>query len=169
MTTNKIFIKNSLRLEDKKSPFNIGVDVKAISVEIVGQKNGPNYASIDYIEYDTGIFLDSLKRNSEEQIYTLVYPRSSISTKNLVLCNSVGLIDPNYRDSIKLRFKYIYQPIDLIAHYDSFLIKINENKIYSIGEKIGQLVFVKTLNTSFEYVSELAASDRSGGFGSTGA
>ena len=67
-----------------------------------------------------------------------------------------------------LRFKYIYQPSDLVIHGDSTLIKIDEKKIYSLGDKIGQLVFVKSLHVSFEYVSELMASDRSGGFGSTG-
>lgn len=170
MTTSKdkVFIKNNLKLEPKTSPSNVGVDVKAVSMSIVGETHGSNYVCIDYIEYDTGIFLDSLKRNSEEQMYTLVYPRSSISKKNLVLCNSVGLIDPNYRDSIKLRFKYIHQPKDLVTHFDSFVIKVDENKIYSIGDKIGQLVFVKNFPVSFEYVPELIPSDRFGGFGSTG-
>jgi dUTPase len=166
---NKVFIKNSLKLSAKDSPFNIGVDVKAISMDIVGSKYKSYYKYIDYIEYDTGISLDSLKRNSEEQIYTLVYPRSSVSKKNLLLCNSVGLIDPNYRDTIKLRFKYIYQPCDLITSMgDNLLINIDEEKIYSIGDKIGQLVFVKSFPVTFEYVPELIPSDRVGGFGSTG-
>jgi dUTPase len=165
----KIFVKNNIKLESKSSPFDIGVDVKAVSMDVVGTRyDSYLYGSIDYIEYDTGIFLDSLKRNNEEQIYTLVYPRSSISKKNLLLCNSVGLIDPNYRDTIKLRFKYVYQPSDLVTQGDSTLIKINEKKIYSLGDKIGQLVFVKSLPVSFEYVPELMPSDRSGGFGSTG-
>jgi len=166
---DKIFVKNNLKLSPKDSPFNIGIDVKALSIEIVGSKYKSYYKYIDYIEYDTGISLDSLKRNSEEHIYTLVYPRSSISKKNLLLCNSVGLIDPNYRDTIKLRFKYIYQPCDLITYANNdLLVNINEEKIYSIGDKIGQLVFVKSFPVNFEYVPELIPSDRVGGFGSTG-
>ena len=165
---NKIFIKDTLRLDPKDSPFNIGLDVKAISFEVVGKKINQYYSCIDYIEYDTGIFIDPLKRNSEDQIYTLVYPRSSISTKNLVLCNSVGLIDPNYRDSIKLRFKYLAQPEDIRTYFDKSLVEINTSKIYSIGNKIGQLVFTKSINNTIEYVPELMQSDRSGGFGSTG-
>lgn len=165
---NKIFIKNNIRLENKNSPFDVGIDIKAINIEIKGEKVNNLYSSIDYIEYDTGIFLDTLKRNSEELIYTLVYPRSSISNKNLLLCNSVGIIDPNYRDSIKLRFKYIYQPKDIDTFGSSFLIRVDENKIYKIGDKIGQLVFSNTINFKLEYVPELMPSDRSGGFGSTG-
>jgi dUTPase len=164
----KVFIKNNLKLHPKDSVFNIGIDVKAALINIVGEKHGDYYLSIDYIEYDTLIFLDSLKRNEEQQIYTLVYPRSSISTKNLILCNSVGVIDPNYRDSIKLRFKYLNQPKDLISHGLSSMIKIDESKIYKINDKIGQIIFSRSLDISTEYVSELMPSDRSGGFGSTG-
>lgn len=166
--SNKIFIKNNIKLLQKDSPFNVGIDVKAQDITIVGTKINDCYISIDYIEYDTGISLDSLRRNSEEQVYTLVYPRSSLSNKNLALCNSVGIIDPNYRDSIKLRFKYIFQPEDLVPILDKFAVKINESKIYKIGDKIGQLVFSKTIPVSCEYVPELIQSDRSGGFGSTG-
>jgi dUTPase len=164
---NKIFIKNNIKLLEKDSPYNIGVDLKAISFEIVGEKINGYYRHIDYIEYDTGIHLDTVKKFSDEHVYTLVYPRSSISNKNLILCNSVGLIDPNYRDSIKLRFKYIYQPKDLKPFNDLLLVDINNDKIYNIGDKIGQIVFYKTIQTSFEYVPDLMPSDRSGGFGST--
>lgn len=169
---NKIFVKNNLTLEKKNSIFDIGIDVKAISVNIIGEKYIDNtYFSVDYIEYDTGIFLDSIKRNSlekEEQIYTLVYARSSISKKNLYLHNGVGLIDPNYRDSIKLRFAYKAQPKNYKIIGDSLAIQIDESKIYKIGDKIGQLVFVKSFPIHFEYVPELIPSDRGGGFGSTG-
>jgi dUTPase len=165
---NKVFVKNSLKLNAKESPFNIGIDVSAISMEIFGKKINSLYSCIDYIEYDTGISLDCLKRNSEEQVYTLVYPRSSISNKNLTLCNSVGLIDPNYRDSIKLRFKYLAQPEDFRVYFDKHLIEVNLDKIYSVGNKIGQLVFAKTIPTAIEYVPELTSSDTSGGFGTTG-
>lgn len=168
MNKNKIFVKNTVKLTEKSSPLNIGIDLKAISYTIVGEKMNGFYKSIDYIEYDTGVQLDSSRRNSETQLYSLVYPRSSISNKNLLLCNGVGLIDPNYRDSIKIRFKYIHQAKDLRSFNDFFMIEVDENKIYKIGNKIGQLVFCEDLNIHIEYVPELASSDRTGGFGTTG-
>jgi dUTPase len=164
----KIFVKNTVKLTTKESPFNIGLDIVATDINIVGETYRNFYKSIQYIEYDTHICLDSLKRNSEEQVYTLVYPRSSISKKNILLCNSVGLIDPNYRDTIKLRFKYIPQPEDMVLVSDSIYININTEKIYNVGDKIGQLVFVRNFPVTFEYVPELMPSDRLGGFGSTG-
>lgn len=166
--SNKIFIKNNLKLSEKDSFYNVGIDLKATSINIVGEKINNLYKSIDFIEYDTNLYLDTLKRNSEEQIYCLVYPRSSISNKNLSFCNSVGIIDPNYRDSIKIRFKYIAQPKDIKIIEDDVFFKIDESKIYDIGNKIAQLVFSKTIQVHVDYVPELMPSDRNGGFGSTG-
>lgn len=167
---NKIFVKDSSRLEEKNSKFNVGIDLKAVSVDIKGQTVNGFYNSIDYIEYDTGIFLDPLRKNEDSNslVYSLVYPRSSISNKNLILCNSVGVIDPNYRDSIKIRFKYIIQPKDIKLFNDFVTIDLDVSKIYRIGDKIAQIVFSKTIPYEIQYVSELAKSDRSGGFGSTG-
>lgn len=165
---NNVYIKNNLTLAQKADSYDVGIDLRAVFIDIVGKKYNNYYSSIDYIEYDTQIFLDSLQRNSEEQIYTLVYPRSSVSKTNLVLSNSVGVIDPNYRGSIKLRFKYFMQPEDLVVVGEKLFINVNSSKVYNVGDKIGQLVFAKTIPVSFNYVSELSHSDRSGGFGSTG-
>jgi dUTPase len=166
--SNKVFIKNSFKFSEKDSIYNIGFDLKATSMNIVGDGNGRLYKSIDYIEYDTNLCLDTLKRNSEEQLYSLVYPRSRISKYNLLLCNSVGIIDPNYRDNVKIRFKYIYQPKDIVIVEDAIYTKIDEEKIYKVGNKIAQLVFSKSIQVFMDYVPELMPSDRSGGFGSTG-
>jgi dUTPase len=109
-----------------------------------------------------------MQRNGEENIFALLFPRSSISSKtNLILANSIGLIDPSYRQSLKFRFKYIFQPEDLVSVADKFAIKINEKKLYKVGERIGQTVFVRNLNVEFNYVEQLIGSARSG-FGSTG-
>ena len=54
----------------------------------------------DYIEYGTDIAI-----KLPEGHCALLFPRSSISKKDLFLCNSVGLIDENYTGEIKFRFK----------------------------------------------------------------
>ena len=58
--------------------------------------------SILYIEYDTGVVLQPTNG-----FYTLLFPRSSISKYELSLANSVGVIDSGYRDTIKLRFRFL--------------------------------------------------------------
>jgi dUTP pyrophosphatase len=103
-----------------------------------------------YLEYDTGISIEP-----PSGYYTEVVPRSSISKYDLLLCNSVGIIDPSYRGNIKLRFK-VTQP------YENAL-------IYKKGDRIGQLILRSLLTSEFELVSDLTETSRgSGGFGSTG-
>lgn len=166
---NKIFIKKDFKLQDKNWPRDIGFDVKAIKdPEIKGVKYIDGlYSSINYIEYDTGVCLDTIQRNTEEDIFTLVFPRSSISKKNLILANSIGLIDPEWRDSIKCRFKYLPQPEDFVFHESKCYTRLNLEKIYKLGDKICQLVFLKKENIDIQYVEQLAETGR-GGFGSTG-
>lgn len=148
----------------------IGYDLVAISEpNIVGGRNEfGDYDSIQYIEYDTGVKLCG--ENSLNDFYSLVYPRSSISKYNLVIANSVGVIDPGFIDSIKVRFKYIIQPKDI--HFltnGKFSVCIDSSKIYQKGDKIAQLVFAAKFNPQIEFVDELKKTQRgTGGFGSTG-
>lgn len=164
----KIFVHKAFKFAEKKYVSDVGFDLKAISDPVVvGKKINNNiYLSIDYIEYDCGIKIDPMQKN-KNIIYSMVFPRSSISSKNLVLANSVGIIDPLYRESIKLRFKYCSQPEDLVNFNETFATKINQEKIYKVGERIGQIVFFENEEIEFAYVDELLGTDR-GGFGSTG-
>lgn len=126
------------------------------------------YYKIDYIEYDTGVRLSPPK-----EIFSTVFPRSSVSKKNLVLANSIGLIDTGYRDTIKLRFKYVAQPWDLVSSIDGeIMTTIDKDKIYQKGDRIGQLVFFTHTPVSLEQITDKDLMETSirglGGFGSTG-
>lgn len=151
----------------------IGYDVVAASPpKIVGKKNSIDlYESIDYIEYDLNVRLDGFQpaNSPNEDIYTLVFPRSSISKYNLLLANSVGVIDSGFRSTIKARFKYVIQPEDLRINTSSDIkCSVNFDKIYQEGDKICQLVFQKHFHPSIAFVSSLEESERNeGGFGST--
>jgi dUTPase len=167
----KIFIQKNFKPCEKQHQSDVGFDVKAISDPVIVGKTVfyNQYESIDYIEYDTGIKIDTFQRHSNKHVYCLLYPRSSISNKtNLILANSVGVIDPLYRDTIKFRFKYIFQPQDLKIISDGTIVgEVNIDKIYKIGERIGQLIFVENLDLEINYVEQLIETGR-GGFGSTG-
>jgi dUTP pyrophosphatase len=145
-----------------------GYDILAASEPvIIGNRpiGGPYYSTIDYIEYDTNLIIEP-----DSNFHTYVLPRSSISKTNLVLANSVGLIDNGYRGTVKLRFKYIAQPKDWrIVNGDELLIELDFDKIYGLGDKIGQLVFAETIKASFLKVDSFVNTSRNeGGFGSTG-
>ena len=164
----------------------VGYDLIAISEPNIvgGEKNGYGfYGIIQYIEYDTGVRLCGEKEReflgSLGDHYSLIYPRSSISKYNLVLANSVGIIDPGFSDSIKVRFKYIAQPEDYkifagdkegrCSAFGEIRAKVDESKIYKKGDKIAQLIFAAKFSPQIEFVDELRKTQRgTGGFGSTG-
>lgn len=157
-----------------------GFDIVAVSEpRVVGSiYQGLYYKSISHIEYDTEIVVGPEIVNEGYEFYMLLYPRSSIIKTNLVLANSVGVIDSGYRGNIKVCFKYITQPEDMrVVEGKSFRGKyskgvvstIDPNRIYRKGDKIAQLIPCKHNELNIEYVSDMENTSRGeGGFGSTG-
>lgn len=107
-------------------------------------------AGQNYIEFGTGLCIEI-----PVGYVGLIYPRSSISNKCLMLYNSVGVIDSGYKNEIKLRFKPTKN-------------KMSIDDTYNIGDKIGQLIIMPYPQITFEEVEELTGNNRGGGFGSTG-
>ena len=95
-----------------------------------------------------------------------LFPRSSNTKKDLILGNSVGVIDSGYRGEVVLKFK----AIDTQYLQDGKLtfLKRDFMKEYNIGDRIGQIVIMPVPQIEFNVVDELSTSDRGvGGFGST--
>lgn len=122
-----------------------GMDLVAISEKVVID------GAAQYIEYGTGLAFEL-----PPGYCMLLMPRSSISSKtSLILNNSIGLVDSDYRGEVTFRFKNV-APIG--------------GRKYKIGEKIGQLVIVPYPKVTFEQVTELNETARgTGSYGSTGA
>jgi dUTP pyrophosphatase len=117
-----------------------GLDLTAISISTIDKSR------FGYIEYDTGLAIEI-----PEGYVGLVYPRSSLSNTGLILANHVGVIDQNYRGSIKCRFK-----------------AIPNTDIYSVGDRIAQLIIQPCPKIEFEVVEELSDTNRNDlGFGSS--
>ena len=83
-----------------------------------------------------------------------VYPRSSTGVKrNLMLANTIGVIDSDYRGEIMM-FIYNYGSSD---------------QIIKNGDRLAQLIIQPYQRFDIELVDELDETDRGeGGFGSTG-
>ena len=155
-------------LPEKGSQVSAGYDIVATSGPKFAGEGGPvvdgsngGWKRIDYIEYETNLFIAP----SAVSFHTLIHPRSSISKYNLVLANSIGLVDNDYRGMVMCRFKYIWQPEDMenVATW-----KPNMEKIYKKGDKIAQLVGETTVGLEWEFVDDLTQTQRgTGGFGST--
>jgi len=125
------------------------------------------YKSINYIEYDTKLIIAP---TNETTFYSMVYPRSSISEYNLTLANSVGIIDSGFRDTVKVRFKYITQPEDLVMKDGQIKgVRINIEKIYKNGDKIAQIIWCMHNHPFLNFSDTVPPSGRAlDGFGSTG-
>lgn len=113
-----------------------GMDVTAVSKK----------ENEKYIEYGTGLAFEIPKNH-----VMLIFPRSSLSKKDLILSNHVGVLDSGYRGELKFRFKKTGQ------------------EIYEIGERIGQIIVMPIPRINFketEKLSETVRGER--GYGSTG-
>lgn len=118
------------------NPGDAGADIFAVSKEKKDK----------FVEYGTGLSFEV-----PDNYVMLVYPRSSLSNKDLILANHVAVLDSGYRGELKLRFK-----------------KTGDD-VYEIGDKIAQIMVVPFPKIEFEEVDELSESLRGGGgFGSTG-
>lgn len=116
-----------------------GLDLTATSIDT-------SKAPEEYIEYGTGLSFEI-----PDGYVGLIFPRSSVSTKDLMLANSVGVIDSGYRGEVKFRFR------------------TRGGAEYCIGDKIGQMIILPYPKVQLVEVDELSSSERgTGGYGSTG-
>lgn len=197
MKTVTINVKNieGLKLPTQANPDDAGYDVFAMSdpkikgTVALGGSNEKEwvYSDIQYIEYDTGLQISPLDYIEYTRLetfsslvkkhkhWTQVFPRSSISKYNLLMCNSFATIDNGYRGNILLRYKYIFQPKDMFPLFDNngeltgFGIRIDWNKIYKVGDAIAQIRPVENVGIQWKVVDELDQTTRGdGGFGSSG-
>lgn len=115
-----------------------GMDLTATRVWVEG----------DNICYGTGLAMEI-----PEGYVGLLFPRSSNSKKDLLLCNSAGVIDSGYRGEVIFKFR---QTKDIA-------------NAYAVGERIGQIIVLPYPLIEFEEAEELSETSRGGdGFGSTG-
>lgn len=157
-----------------------GYDLVAVNEpRVIGSiYQGLHYTAVSHIEYDTDLVIEPEMIDGNYDFFMLLYPRSSIIKTNLVLANSVGVIDSGYRGNVKVCFKYIAQPEDMkIVEGKSFrgkdakgiVTSINPQRVYQKGDKIAQLIPCKHNQLNIDYVNEISNSERGiGGFGSTG-
>jgi len=129
-------------------PGDAGMDLTCTEVELD--------ASGCYV-YKTGLAIEI-----PEGFMGLIFPRSSNAKKSLMLTNSVGVIDSGYRGEIMLKYKPDYQ-------YFLQSDEVKNQKIYLVGDRVGQLIIMPYPQVDWKVVDKLSDSERGeGGYGSTG-
>ena len=110
---------------------------------------------IGNVVYGTGLAFEI-----PEGYVGLLFPRSSNAKKDLLLSNSVGVLDSGYRGEVTFKFK----PCEVFEKPD-----LTYPEKYEVGDRIGQLIIIPYPHIEFEVVEELSDTDRgAGGYGSTG-
>lgn len=123
----------------KAHPNDAGLDITATS------KSFDDYGNI---VYGTGLAFEI-----PTGYVGLLFPRSSNAKKDLVLSNSVGVIDSDYRGEVMFKFK----PICSFA------------TTYKVGDRIGQMIIIPYPKVEIQEVDELSSTERgTGGYGSSG-
>lgn len=103
-----------------------------------------------YVEFGTGIAFEI-----PDGYVGLMFPRSSVRDQNLMLKNSVGVIDASYRGEIKLSFLSL-------KHVEGEI-------VYDVGDRVGQIVFLKLPDIELIESDELSKTNRgTDGYGSSG-
>lgn len=111
--------------------------------------------SVDYDEHRNIVYGTDLSFEIPDNYLGLLFPRSSNAKKELLLTNSVGVLDSGYRGEVVFKFKESHEQFT--------------DKIYGVGDRIGQIIILPYPKIEFVEVDELSETNRgSGGFGSTG-
>ena len=125
--------------------------------------------SKSYDEHGNVVYGTSLAFEIPKGYVGYLFPRSSNTKKDLILGNSVGVVDSGYRGEVVFKFK---PSIEFVTH--SFAVNQKCGHMphihdqYEIGDRIGQIIIMPIPEIKFNVVDELSSSDRGvGGFGST--
>lgn len=130
------------------------------------------------VTYGTGIAVEI-----PQGYVGLVFPRSSNCKKDLLLTNSVGVIDSGFRGEIMFKYRASIRQAVPCSFVDRLkllfagsqagkcnaIVETWHNREYEIGDRIGQMIIIPYPKVKFEEVGELSESDRgTNGYGSTG-
>jgi len=108
-----------------------------------------------FIQYNTGLAFEI-----PEGYFGLLVPRSSNSKYDMLLSNSAGILDSGYRGEVSFRYRRHYRQIDGLSWVAD---------IYSIGDRIGQILILPYPHITYVEAEELSESERGvNGYGSTG-
>lgn len=133
-------------------------------------------------KYGNKVYHTGLAFEIPEGYVGLIFPRSSNAKKSLILSNSVGVIDSDYRGEVTLKYKASIRAITTMMGTN---VEISEGESipkapfnvtnvwsdddYRIGDRCGQIIIMPYPQIEFEEVEELSKTDRAeGGYGSTG-
>jgi dUTP pyrophosphatase len=168
------FIRYKKLVSEAQAPYqkyetDAGYDLSAVSIN----------ETEDYIEYGTGIALEI-----PNGMVGLVFPRSSVTERDLILKNCVGVIDSQYRGEVRCRFAKVisgmfkngemkgrnfFGKATIRKIIDIIIFLPRHLKVYEVGDRVCQVIFLTLPEIKLTEAQELSETDRGPqGFGHTG-
>ena len=140
------FVHPDAKAPFKANPTDAGWDLSCIA--------DPDVDDDGNFVYHTGLALEI-----PEGHVGLLFPRSSIAKKDMLLSNAVGVVDCHYRGEVLAKFKTM---LPFNSQHESI-------NIYGKGERICQLIVIPIPEVEMEEALVLSSTDRGeGGYGSSG-
>lgn len=141
-TVKIIRMEDDVILPKYETSLSVGMDIKA-----------NNDYGLDLEPGNIVIIPTGIKIELPDDIECQIRSRSGLSTRGIVVVNSPGTIDPDYRGEIKIILTNLGKENFVINKYD----------------RIAQLVFAPIVRVKFDEVETFVETERGeGGFGSTG-
>ena len=147
----KVKLLSNLGVLPKKSHIaDAGFDMVATSKKITEK----------YIEYGTDVSM-----RIPNGYVGMIFPRSSVTKKDLMLKNAVGIIDSEFLGEISFRFQ---TTVSFDIEDDQPFIHQTQFNRYDVGDKIGQIIIIKLPTIEMVETDDLEDSERgTGSYGST--
>ena len=150
-TAIKVKLADGATMPRRAHDSDVGYDLTICNIDIK-TFNGDCKGIVDHIIIDTGVAIQPPPGYHVE-----VVPNSRICKTCFIMPNSPGIIDPDYRGTIKI----VLRPMELTP-FDT------AKDIFHEGKVCGQLIIRKTEHLPMVQADELSATERgTGGFGST--
>lgn len=130
-------------------PGDAGLDLTAVSLTYDADGNAV---------YGTGLAFEI-----PDGYVGLVFPRSSIASRDIALTNCVGVIDSGYRGEVTAKFKptLVFDSDELVGR--------GGDRPYAVGERVAQLIIMPYPRVTLTEADTLSVTERgAGGYGSTG-
>lgn len=152
-----MIVKTKKLYEDAKLPTKAHLDDAGFDL----YAHSMDYDNDGNIVYGVGVAFEIPKGT-----VGLLFPRSSNAKKDLLLSNSVGVLDSGYRGEVLFKFKRT--PKEFADARGAFM-TFQYSSGYAIGDRIGQIIIIPYPEIEFVEVDDLSQTERGdGGYGSSG-
>jgi dUTP pyrophosphatase len=148
MTRGFVVVRNNSRTTDGEIQLPVRSDPRSAGYDF--------YSPVDIIipPNESRLFFTDVKAYMEDDEVLMLYVRSSMGKKHIVIANGTGIIDASY-----------YNNPDNDGNIGFRLLNLGkEDYVINKGDRIGQGVFMKYLITD----DDNATGERIGGYGSSG-